>query len=339
MDWFEVCARLALAAVFAFAAAGKLLDRSRSTTSLAEFGVPAPLVKPASFGLPTVELLVAICLLLVPTARAAATGALVLLAGFTGTVALAMRRGRKPDCHCFGSLGSKRIGTSVLIRNAMLAVIAAGVASRAAQPAIDEWLAQHSTGDLAILSLSTALAVATIAAGVLWNRNHALHGPAPATLLPMPHPVGSRAPGFRVQNVYGARITLKSLLRDSAPVALLFLSPGCPPCGEVLVELPRWQAPLARALPIHVVSSASREQTLAMATAHRLDHVLIDPRGVIATRYGIGGTPSALIIGNDGRLASVPETGLAAIEALIRRALDTTRQQSEIPPAPAHRRR
>lgn len=327
MEWFGVCGRLVLAAVFAVAAVGKLRDRERSATSLAEFGVPALLADPASIGLPAVELLVAVGLLLAPTARAGAIAALALLVAFTAAVALAVRRGQQPACHCFGSLGSQPVGGPVILRNAALAVIAAGVTAQAAQPAIDGWVTQRSAEQLAILSLSAALVIAAGVAGTLWHQNRARRRPAPAPVPTRWRPVGSRAPGFRLADVNGARITLKSLLRDSSPIALVFLSPGCAPCADVLAELPRWQAPLSRDLPIHVVSSVDREQTRAMVAAHGVDRVLIDARGIVATRYGISGTPSALIIGADGRVASAPESGRAAIEAVLRRALDAPRSR------------
>jgi hypothetical protein len=58
-----------------------------------------------------------------------------------------------------------------------------------------------------------------------------------------------------------------------------------------------------------------------MAADYQLDRVLIDPHSVVASRYGISGTPAALIIGADGNVASAPARGLPAIEALIRQTL------------------
>jgi hypothetical protein len=321
VDWFLVCARLALTSVFAVAAVGKLLDREGSAASLAEFGVPDRLIGAGSIGVPAAELLAALALLLAPTAQAGAIAALVLLAAFSWAILPTIRRGEKTECHCFGALHSEPVGGGLLVRNAVLAVIAVGVASQVTQPAIDGWMARRSADDLAILALSTAVAVATAVAGVLWRQNRALRKPVLAPLPSQPRRAGSPAPTFRLENVAGAQVTLRSLLRGSSPIALIFVSPGCGSCADLLSDLPRWQAPLSRDLPIHVVSAAGRDQARTMAADYQLDRVLIDPHSVVASRYGISGTPAALIIGADGNVASAPARGLPAIEALIRQTL------------------
>src|SRR5919202_1674410 len=127
MDWVALLGRLLLAAVFLVAAVGKLADRRGSRQTLADFGVPNALVAPAALALPVVEL--AIAALLVPgaSARRGALAALVLLALFIAGMGVNLARGRAPDCHCFGQLHSAPVGWSTLVRNAVLAVVAAVV--------------------------------------------------------------------------------------------------------------------------------------------------------------------------------------------------------------------
>jgi hypothetical protein len=55
-------------------------------------------------------------------------GALLLLLGFSVAIGLAMRRGERPDCGCFGSSSSSPIGPGTLARNAALAALAGIVA-------------------------------------------------------------------------------------------------------------------------------------------------------------------------------------------------------------------
>jgi hypothetical protein len=52
---------------------------------------------------------------------------------------------------------------------------------------------------------------------------------------------------------------------------------------------------------------------------------LIDESGDVFKAYGVAATPSAVIVGSDGRLASRPVAGYAAIEALIRLSLRDSR--------------
>lgn len=328
MDWFLIGARLALAALFLIAGLAKLLDRRRSAASLARFGVPAPLIRPASVALPAAELLVALGLLLASTAQAASVAAFVLLGTFAAVTAVAGRRGDEFECGCFGSLHSERIGAPMIVRVAALAMVALLVASHAAQPAIDDWLARRRVTDVVVLGLAVALAGILCVAGAFWRKNRVLSDAARPPAPPKPPPVGSRAPGFRLEDVSGTRITLKSLLRDSRPIAFLFLSPDCGSCHAVLPDISRWQVSLARDLPIHVVSSGGHEQTRAMANAHHLDRVLIDSGGAVAKRYGVRNTPAALIVDGEARVAAAPAAGHAAIEALIRRALSGDRESS-----------
>jgi len=53
-----------------------------------------------------------------------------LLAIFLIAFGIAMIRGRKPDCHCFGQLHSAPVGWPTLVRNGVLAVFAGWLASR-----------------------------------------------------------------------------------------------------------------------------------------------------------------------------------------------------------------
>src|SRR5260370_36919116 len=122
--------RLLLAVVFAVAGLAKLADRAGSRQALVAFGVPALLAPPSGVLLPLAELAVAVALLPVATARWGALGALVLLLLFVGGIGYNLAHGRTPNCHCFGQLHSAPAGWPTLIRNLILAAIAASVVRR-----------------------------------------------------------------------------------------------------------------------------------------------------------------------------------------------------------------
>lgn len=119
-----------LAVVFLLAGIAKIIDPLGTRTALRDFGVPGFLCSPVVLLLPLLELAVGVAL--IPTALAwyGAVGALALLAIFLLAVAVAMARGRKPDCHCFGQIHSAPVGTSTLIRNIVLAGFAGWVAAQ-----------------------------------------------------------------------------------------------------------------------------------------------------------------------------------------------------------------
>jgi len=127
MDVTVLIIRLILAAVFGVAAVAKLADRMGSQQALRDFGVPSILVPSFGLLLPLLELAIAVALLPVATARWAARAACALLLLFAAGLTLALVRGRRPPCHCFGQLASAPIGWSTLARNLVLAAAAAFV--------------------------------------------------------------------------------------------------------------------------------------------------------------------------------------------------------------------
>ena len=116
--------RLVLALVFAVAAVGKLMDRPGTHGALVEFGLPDALARPGALAVPFAELAVSAFCLVGPVAVWGAMGALVLLAFFSTGIAVNLRHGRRPDCHCFGQLHSAPAGPSTLVRNAAFMVLA-----------------------------------------------------------------------------------------------------------------------------------------------------------------------------------------------------------------------
>lgn len=121
-------ARLLLAAVFAVAGVAKLADREGSRAALSEFGVPTRLARPLVYLLSTVELAIAAALVPAASARPAAVAAAALLGAFAAAIALV--RGRKPDCHCFGRLHSAPAGAGTPARYLALGGVGAVFASQ-----------------------------------------------------------------------------------------------------------------------------------------------------------------------------------------------------------------
>ena len=158
-------ARLALAAVFAVAAVGKLLNRVRTSETLAEFGVPAPLRGPAAIALPLAELAIAGALLPAATAAWAALGAALLLAAFTSAVMRVLARGDDVDCNCFGPLGPSRITVWTAVRNLVLLAVAATVAV-AGQfdpgPSVVAWIGALDVAEAAAIGAGLAIVLAAL---------------------------------------------------------------------------------------------------------------------------------------------------------------------------------
>jgi uncharacterized membrane protein YphA (DoxX/SURF4 family) len=122
MSMVVLIARIALAAVFAAAAAGKLADRAGSRAAVTGLGVPRRLAPTVALGVPVGELVVAVSLIVGPWASWGALGALGLLAAFSAAIAANLGRPVRPDCHCFGQLHSSPVSVALVVRNVALAV-------------------------------------------------------------------------------------------------------------------------------------------------------------------------------------------------------------------------
>ncbi|TPQ37990.1 MULTISPECIES: MauE/DoxX family redox-associated membrane protein [Cupriavidus] len=129
------------AIVFGAAAMSKLLDMRRFEGSLDGYALlPPALVRPAAVGLALAELAVAMALPLDATRVPAALAGLLLLALFSGAIAINLWRGNRNidcGCHAFGRRGTERQGGLSSWHLARVALLAALVA-----PALFEFAAR-----------------------------------------------------------------------------------------------------------------------------------------------------------------------------------------------------
>jgi peroxiredoxin len=314
-----LAARLVLAAVFCAAGAAKLSGRAGTRATAAAFGVPAPLAGAVALALPAAELLVAAALIPASTAAPAGWAALALLAVFAAAVAVSLARGRRPDCPCFGQLTAAPIGWRTLARNAVLAAVAAFVA-------IGGWPAGGtSLGALAATPAATVaaiaalvLAVAADTALVLLLRRHGTTAAvtAGAAAPPAGLPVGTPAPEFEVAGADGRPVTLAGLLAAGRPLLLVFSDPECGPCQSLLPDLATWQAEHAGRFTAALISRGGMAANAARAGRYGLAHLGVQRDREVAVAYAYGGTPSAVAVAADGRIASQVAAGPEGVRAL-----------------------
>jgi peroxiredoxin/uncharacterized membrane protein YphA (DoxX/SURF4 family) len=336
--------RLLLAVVFAVSGVAKLADRSGSRQAMTDFGVPKSLAAPFGVLLPLAELAVAVALLPAATAWWGALGALALLLLFVAGIGANLARGRKPDCRCFGQLHSAPAGWSTLARNAVLAALAAFVVWRGygAGPGALSWLGGLSAAGL--LGLLFGLVVLGLLGIQGWFLLHLLRqngrlmvrlqalearlgGAAPApsgngSQRVAGLPVGSVAPGFRLRNLRGEEVTLDDLRAAGEPVLLLFTSPDCGPCTDLLPDIRRWHEEHSEQLTISVISHLSAEENRAKVAEHGLEgSVLLQEDWEVAEPYGAEATPSAVLVRPDGTIGSPLAEGPDAVEDLVAHAV------------------
>lgn len=314
MSTVTLAIRLLLGATFAAAATTKLLTPAASRATIDAFGIGGRLARVGAAALGPSELVVAVGLIFVPTARWGGVGAVLLLLVFVGGITTALRQGRRPDCGCFGSLRPAPIGASTLVRNTALLVLAAFVVISAPGPAIDGWVAAHSPEEVAVVS---AAIVATLAAIVYLPSVVDRAGPA-ITGGPAPLAIGTQAPDFMLLEAHGTQRNLPSLLTTECPLVLVFASPTCGSCVSLFPDLARWQRSLAERLRIAVVVGADGDAARSIAEDHGIVTVLSDPETAVTRAYGITASPSAFGLTSEGAIANGPAVGPDAIEELLR---------------------
>jgi thiol-disulfide isomerase/thioredoxin len=338
-------AAVALAAVFAVAGAAKLADRRGSIGAARAFGIPERLAGVVGVGLPLAELGIAALLIPQETRWAAAGAALVLVAAFCVAIGAALARGTRPDCHCFGQLHSEPVGWRTLARNAVLAALAlAIVATGRGDPgsSVLGWGARVDTTGWVVLALGVALAVVAAAGGYALVHVLGAYGrvlvrletveerlreagfelEAGETMPELGLAPGTPAPAFWLPTTDGDRVSLADLLELGRPALLVFTSPTCGPCAVLMPDVARWQRDHAAELTVALVADGDVGAVRADAQEHGLEHVLLDTGRDVYEAYDANGTPSAVLVGDDGRVASWLASGPDWIGTLVGEALD-----------------
>ena len=104
--WITFAARLVLAVVWAWAGLAKISDPDAATRAVRAYELfPEALVKPIAWGLPFVELGLALLLLIGLATRPAGWVSAVLFVAFIAMIGSAWARGLSIDCGCFGGGG------------------------------------------------------------------------------------------------------------------------------------------------------------------------------------------------------------------------------------------
>jgi peroxiredoxin len=347
MDTLFLLVRLVLAGVLAVAGITKLADLAGSRQAMRDFGLPVSLAAPFGLLLPLVEVVIALALLPAATAWVSATGALLLLLLFIGGIALNLARGRTPNCHCFGQLHSQPIGRATLIRNGLLALLAGLIVVQGpngAGPGLIGWLAGLSATSYFVL-IGGAIVLALVA-GQSWvvfnllrqngrlllrleaiEKHLGLIDPtseeaqaAALAAAPKGLAVGTPAPSFELPALDGTQQSLGTLLAPAKSVLLIFSSPTCGPCVDLMPEVAQWQRTHASQLTIAVVNRGTAEAVRAKAGEISPAHLLLQREGEVASAYAVSGTPSAVLVGTDGNIRSPLAAGPSAIRELVTNA-------------------
>lgn len=137
--------------------------------------------------------------------------------------------------------------------------------------------------------------------------------PAPPTPVTAPFALGATVPPLTLTDLDGEKISLTDF--RSQPVLLLFWNLACGFCQRMLSDLKAWEQIRSIDAPrVLVVSSGTAEANRAMGlqSSVALDH------GVgVGAMFGAHGTPMAVLLDGEGRVASDVAAGAPAVFELL----------------------
>ena len=139
---------------------------------------------------------------------------------------------------------------------------------------------------------------------------------------PAPRPVpkaapaanlGHAAPGVALPDLSGKTVELADL--KGSPTVVLFWNPGCGFCSRMLPDLKKWEAERGGDVPnLLVVSTGGVDENRAMGL---MSPVVIDQGFATGREFGASGTPSAVLVDADGKIASGVAVGAPSVLGLL----------------------
>ncbi len=124
MRWLGLICRLAVGGVFLFACWDKLLHPQAFATAIDHYHlVPYSLLHPLAQGLPVLEMLIGLALVLGICRRGASLLAMILMVVFLFAISSALIRGLDISCGCFHTDGGHLVGISLLLRDVILLIL------------------------------------------------------------------------------------------------------------------------------------------------------------------------------------------------------------------------
>jgi peroxiredoxin/uncharacterized membrane protein YphA (DoxX/SURF4 family) len=142
--------------------------------------------------------------------------------------------------------------------------------------------------------------------------------------------IGRDAPVVELPNLEGETVRLADFAGH--PTAVLFWNPGCGFCQRMADDLKAWESnPPADAPKLLVVSTgdADRNRELGIKSP-----TVLDSGFSVGRAFGASGTPSAVLVGADGKIASGLAVGGPTVISLLRNEAPNLLDASAVEPEP-----
>jgi thiol-disulfide isomerase/thioredoxin len=137
-----------------------------------------------------------------------------------------------------------------------------------------------------------------------------VHAAAPT--MPAARQIGEPAPEVKLADLEGTIVELEDFTGEET--LLVFWNPGCGFCQQMLPEIKQWEENRPEAVPeLLFVSAGSEEANRDMKLSSR---VVLDQQFAVGRTFGALGTPSAVLVDAEGRIASEVVVGAPAVLSL-----------------------
>jgi peroxiredoxin len=137
-----------------------------------------------------------------------------------------------------------------------------------------------------------------------------VHAAAPT--VPAAQRVGEAAPEVKLPNLEGNTVELSDFRGEETLV--LFWNPGCGFCQQMLPEIKQWEENRPEGAPTLLFVSAGTEE--ANRELKLSSRVVLDQQFAAGRAFGASGTPSAVLVDAEGRIASEVAVGAPAVLGL-----------------------
>lgn len=307
---------LLLALLLVVSGVAKLRHPEETRSAFAQLRMPAALTdSPAPALLPWGEIVLALALLLAPPPVAIVVAGLatLLVLTYLAVIVRALGFGYPVTCSCFGRLGLGEVTRRTAVRNVLLVVVALlGVWSATADESVAARLLGASATTwvwLALVALTVAVVVVTFGG----TKGEPVASPE-ETFNDEPADYGRQPlPFAALEDETGRSRPLTDLISQGA-VLLVFVSPGCGPCRDVIRDIPEWDESLG---PVALRAVVTQPIETALTSAPGLTgRILHDPAGTLMRIFAVG-TPGAVLLGGDGLLAGGPVRGQKAVAQFV----------------------
>jgi thiol-disulfide isomerase/thioredoxin len=125
---------------------------------------------------------------------------------------------------------------------------------------------------------------------------------------------GEAAPEVNLPALNGETVGLGAF--RGREMVVVFWNPLCGFCQRLEPELRRWETERdAESRPVVIITAGTAEANQALGFTST---VLVDGDNSVGPRFGANGTPMAVLVGADGRIASDIATGGPAVMNLVR---------------------